>query len=113
VSRPSEPEATPVRRLAEGVARREFLRRGGKWALAGTLAAFFVGTSEAEAQSPYCGTFSRCRCSGTRCFRVTGAPCRERYGDCPSGGKCWRRGYYRCCDYFCQHRACRCCKRVA
>jgi hypothetical protein len=98
--------------LGERIARRELLKRGGKFvgglaffgALAGTMAA------PARAGSSWCFDVG-CACSHGTCFH-NGVTCPTRTTDCQSGGQCWSFACGSCtctnCDWYCSGTPCRC-----
>lgn len=122
-----------VERAAERLARREFLRRGGKIAVGAALAGWFLGPA-ARARafsddplhpegSPHCEAIGfGCDCISNNCYQ-NGAPCTRRYNECPdpshpNGGYCWGQSYggrfISCCDFWCYGNGtryrCHCCK---
>jgi hypothetical protein len=108
----------PVRRVSERLARRDVIRRGGKWALAGALAPWVMGVSRAAAhpsESDHCGTFGQCDCDGTRCRRPDNTECRWRISCNGGTTHCWEQCYnsnrIKCCDYFCNGNKCHCCRQ--
>lgn len=101
---------TPVGRMAERLARREMLRRGGRWlgslVLVGTFAGRFAGI--ARAGSALCSDVG-CACDNGTCYN-NGVTCPPRYGDCQSGGQCWTVAGTTCtnCDWTCSGTPCHC-----
>jgi len=111
-------ELTPVQVTAERIARREFVRKGGKLAIftvLGTWALGAAGSATAHpSASPHCETIGfGCDCVNAEC-RKNGVVCTKRFGACPSGGYCWTENYggnnITCCDWTCAGYACHCCR---
>jgi hypothetical protein len=109
-------EPTAVQLLGERIARRELLRRGGKFIGALAFLGAIAGTTaeSAYAVSPFCSDVG-CACSGGTCFNG-GQTCPKRTccPQCPSGGQCWSEFCSPCtctyCDWWCNGTACRCLK---
>jgi len=111
----SNASQTAVGRISERIARREMLRRSGKWIAAITFASAFAGVTAraAFADSPNCGTVGGCACDNGTCYYNNGANlCPIRHASescnaakCPSGGYCWSEFDGTCdctwCDYWC------------
>lgn len=116
-------DPSPVRLFAERIARRELLKRGGKFFGAIGFFSTIAGiTAEsAFAFSPFCSDLSNpCACSGGNCYQ-NGQLCTPRTTDCDSscahpipGGQCWSEACSPCtctyCDWYCHGVKCRCLK---
>jgi hypothetical protein len=111
-------EQTTVERTAERIARRDLLRRGGKFAVLTAFAGWALGSPAAArahpSSSPHCETIGfGCDCIAAEC-RQNGVVCAKRFGSCPSGGYCWTQNYngnnITCCDWTCAGHACHCCR---
>jgi hypothetical protein len=112
-----------VQRAAEGLARREFLKRGAKWSLAASVAGAFLGRTEIAGAHPpgtclsdsiHCAQVGfGCSCVDAECRR-NGSVCSIRWNSCPSGGYCWTEqcsgNSLTCCDWWCAGYACHCCR---
>ena len=104
-----------VERVAEKVARREFLRRTGRFALGGTIAGWIVGVPRAMATCVRAtgDCTGATICQGKTCvWWQNGFTCAKRVGDCCSGGQCWTENHLSCCDWYGQNGACSCCVTV-
>jgi len=101
---------TVVGRVSERLARRELLRRGGRWLGAFALVGTFAGklADAAHAGSSWCYDVG-CACVSGVCY-YNGIQCPKRFGDCPTGGYCWTIGDCTYCDYTCNGTNCRCMK---
>lgn len=119
-SSPEENQEGRVEQVAQRVARREFLKRGGRFAIGATVASWFLGVApSAFASSPSCSAVGAgCHCSNTQCYKGNGSYCTNRTGDCCKvvgdcntnpGRQCWFEGSILCCDFYCNGAACRCC----
>jgi hypothetical protein len=93
------------------LARRDFLRQGGRWAVGGALTAWLLGSQTAAANadvgilgSPHCGDYNAYGygCYYRYCYRYEyGNRCHARAdGTCPGGGQCWNANGRRFCDWW-------------
>jgi hypothetical protein len=117
---PDPPKAAPkaekeglARRAAVALARRDFLRKGGRWAVGGALSAWLLGSQTVEVahagtpSSPHCSYFnaSGYGCYYRYCFRYTyDNRCQARLTDCNNwpgaNGQCWNWDGRRFCDWW-------------
>ena len=111
-------ELTTVQRTAEGIARKDFLRRGGKFAALTAFAGWALGSPAAALAHPsdsvHCELIGfGCDCILAECRR-NGVVCSKRFGSCQSGGYCWTQLYngnnITCCDWTCAGHPCHCCR---
>ena len=112
---PQAPKAGQVRRAAVALARRDFLRQGGRWALGTALTAWLVGAQTVEtahAGTPppgrlRCDDFSASgyHCYGRLCYRYyVSNRCHARTTECNNwpgaDGQCWNWDGIRYCDWW-------------
>ena len=111
-------ELTTVQRTAEGIARKDFLRRGGKFAVLTAFAGWALGSPAAALAHPsdsvHCELIGfGCDCILAECRR-NGVVCSKRFNACQSGGYCWTQNYngnnITCCDWTCAGHPCHCCR---